>query len=280
MSVLSIIIPAHNEMSVIRRCLIAILKDAEENEFDIFVVCNGCDDDTANIARSFGSAVKVLETDTASKIHALNLGDKHAQSFPRIYVDADIVIDASAVRGLAAALKMNDCLVASPQMKVDLSQSSYLVCSFYHIWMKLPYFKQQMIGCGVYALSSTGRSRFGEFPNVIADDCYIRLMFNSEEKASLKDEYFVMFPPKSISDLIKINARRQSGHEQMRCMYNQTLELERSNQRQVLVSLIFRPRLWPALTIYVLVKFLTIVKYRTMKKKGRHKTWLKDHSSR
>ena len=51
----SVIIPAHNEAKVIRRCLEGLLAGAPAGEEpELIVVCNGCSDDTAAIARQVG----------------------------------------------------------------------------------------------------------------------------------------------------------------------------------------------------------------------------------
>ena len=47
----SFVIPAHNEEAVIGRCLTALLAGARRDELDIIVVCNGCTDRTAEVAR-------------------------------------------------------------------------------------------------------------------------------------------------------------------------------------------------------------------------------------
>ncbi|MGY4468072.1 glycosyltransferase involved in cell wall biosynthesis [Bradyrhizobium sp. LB9.1b] len=92
---ISIVVPAHNESSVIARTLSQWVGKPGSDELRVVVVCNGCTDGTANIARRFGSTIKVVESDTARKTHALNLGDQVANIFPRIYADADIVITVS-----------------------------------------------------------------------------------------------------------------------------------------------------------------------------------------
>lgn len=57
---LSIIIPAHNEQAVIRRCLTALLSGAAPGELEVIVVCNAYSDWIANVtveivaARSLG----------------------------------------------------------------------------------------------------------------------------------------------------------------------------------------------------------------------------------
>ena len=69
---------------------------------------------------------------------------------------------------------------------IDLRGSSLAVRAYYRIWLRLPYVREGMIGVGVYALSEEGRRRFGEFPEVIADDGYVRMLFSSERAHSCR----------------------------------------------------------------------------------------------
>ena len=101
---ISVIIPAHNEQAVIRRSLESLTCGSQPGEVEIIVVANGCTDATADAARAFAPAVRVIETPIASKIHALNLGDQAASGFPRFFIDADVVLPLDALRRLAARL--------------------------------------------------------------------------------------------------------------------------------------------------------------------------------
>lgn len=77
----AIIIPAHNEVAVIERTLTALLDQAGPDD-EVIVVCNGCSDDTAAVARRFAERVTVLETEVPSKTNALNLGIVQPARFP------------------------------------------------------------------------------------------------------------------------------------------------------------------------------------------------------
>ena len=68
-------------------------------------MCNGCKDDTAEQVRSIDSSITVIETEIASKANALNPGDKAATSFPRLYVDADIIFLPGTTRAIIEALQ-------------------------------------------------------------------------------------------------------------------------------------------------------------------------------
>ena len=119
--VTSVIVPAHNEASVVGRALDSLLHEAEPGEFDVIVVCNGCTDDTADTART-RAGVRVVEIQTASKVAALNAGDEHAQGFPRIYLDADIELSTESLRLVRDALADNPA--AAPLPIVDSSAAN------------------------------------------------------------------------------------------------------------------------------------------------------------
>ena len=95
MNGISIVIPAHNEASIIERTLRSILSCKLDRELEIIVVANGCTDDTAARARAVPGPITVIETPIGNKVHALNLGDREARHFPRAYLDADILLESS-----------------------------------------------------------------------------------------------------------------------------------------------------------------------------------------
>ena len=105
---ISVVIAAHNEEDVLGRCLDALLQAARPDELEIVVVCNGCTDRTADVARAYGDGVRVIETPQASKTAALNLGDARVSGFPRFYVDADVTLPLASVRRIAARLAEGD----------------------------------------------------------------------------------------------------------------------------------------------------------------------------
>ena len=83
------------------------------------MVCNGCTDDTADVARSV-PGVRVVELEEGSKPAALNAGDKAATLWPRLYLDADIQISAAAVLAVLDRLGKGTCLAARARLQVRL----------------------------------------------------------------------------------------------------------------------------------------------------------------
>jgi len=277
---ISVVIPAHDEATVIRRCLTALTEGGGPGELEVIVSCNGCHDDTAAIARDFGEPVRVIETDVASKNAALNLGDQAARGFPRFFVDADIVLPLASVRRVAEVLARPDIHGAAPRMRVDLSQRGWPIRAFYDVWMRTPYVQEEMLGCGVYAISEEGRSRFDAFPDIIADDCFVRLLFSPDEKTSVDDAEFVMTPPETLRSLIHINVRRRVGMDEMNERHPQVTEHEGRRQRGALLRLLAVPRLWPAMAVYLYAKLATVLVYAWKQRRGRHKEWNRDDTSR
>jgi glycosyltransferase involved in cell wall biosynthesis len=280
---ISIIIPAYNEAAVIARCLDALLQSHGAGEFEILVVCNGCSDDTAAIARAYGGPVRVIETDVASKTHALNLGDASAAGFPRIYMDADVVLSPNAVRDVAAPLQDGSFLASAPRpVDVFLPRTSWGVRAYYRFWGALPYIQEGMIAAGVYALSRAGRERFGEFPGLISDDGYVRLLFRSDERILVEQATSSVFAPTSLPHLMKIRTRSRLGFLQLQSRYPELAQRESQSKRygSALLSVIRRPSLYLAALVYAYVTIASWLRARRQLRLSKDYVWERDDSSR
>jgi len=276
---ISIVIPAHNESSVIARTLSAMTEGAEPREFDIVVVCNGCTDDTANVARRFAPLARVIETEVAGKPHALNLGDQAAIGFPRIYADADVVITPDTIRTLARRLQCGDVLAVAPTANFDLSGCSWAVRACYDIRSYLPSAQEGIGGSGVYALSAAGRARFREFPALTADDGYVRIQFTDEERATLPSVSSTVFPPRRIKQLIATKTRSHYGSFELAAMFPDRWKHRGKSNVDSLVRLFAYPQLWCKLAVY---GFVTVVAKRRAQQclRAGTATWERDKTSR
>lgn len=94
---LSVVVPAHDEEQVIGRALSAIRRQGAAVH-EVIVVCNGCRDRTAALARRAGARVLVTERRGVSL--ARNLGARRASGDLLLFVDADVRL----APGLAAAV--------------------------------------------------------------------------------------------------------------------------------------------------------------------------------
>jgi len=277
---ISIVVPAHNESSGIARTLSAITLGCKREELDVLVVCNGCTDDTADIARRFGPPVRVIETEVANKCHALNLGDRFARAFPRIYIDADIVITIQGVRTLAKRLAQGDVLAVAPSAQIDTSQSSLAVRAYYGIRARLPSSRQGIGGSGVYALSKMGHDRFVEFPNLVADDMFVRIQLSPQERQTLTSVSSTVFAPRTLRQLIAIRTRAHYGTLEIA---NRHPELFRNNRgesnHRVLGRQLLNPRSWPGLLVYTYVNSVAIWSAKRWRRAGSF-VWKRDSTSR
>jgi glycosyltransferase involved in cell wall biosynthesis len=278
-AMISIVVPAHNESAVIARTLKSWVDGPGSEDISVVVVCNGCTDETASNARRFGPTVRVIESEIASKTHALNLGDQTSHIFPRIYIDADILITLEAIRPLTRRLERGDVLAVAPTPDIDLTGCSRMVRLYFSIRSRLPSACQGIGGSGVYALSEAGRRRFAQFPDVIADDTYVRLQFKPEERETLTSVKSTVFPARTIRQLIAVRSRAYAGTFELARRFPKLSANRGETNNRTLIGLLKEPRLWPGLSIYCYVNILArrkaAVRFRI---KG--SAWQRDDSSR
>ncbi|MEZ5447982.1 MAG: glycosyltransferase [Thiolinea sp.] len=178
-----IIVPAHNEASVIAACLDSLQPQSGVDR--IIVAANGCTDNTVSIVRERYPEVICLDISTPSKVNALNEAEKHVTSWPVFYIDADTRLSAQAVPRICDAMASGELLLAAPEPDIDTSHSSWWVKQYYHVWLSLPYIRDGVVATCSFVISEQGRQRFSHFPSIINDDGYVRCQFSSEERGNV-----------------------------------------------------------------------------------------------
>lgn len=276
---ISVVIPAYNEEHVISSCIEALQTGIVSGEIEVIVVCNGCKDSTAEMVRQFGG-VKCLETEIASKANALNMGDHAASYFPRFYLDADVVLQSEDLMKVADTLEFGEYLAASPTMQMDFRNASWYVKAFYDIWSGLPYCQAGMIGAGVYGLSREGRNRFEKFPEIIADDRFIRAIFKESERIGVKGAFSKVTAPSYLFDLIKIKTRSRLGGYQFERLYPELLDNEDKAYGSVARNAIVDIKRWPKYAIYLTVNLIARFRANMQFKRNLVTVWERDESSR
>lgn len=215
----SVLVPAHNEEAVIGRCLRSLGQGVPPGSLEVVVVCNGCSDRTAAVARAVadetpGSRVTVLELDEGSKILALRAGDAAATVFPRVYLDADVELPGSAVLAVAARLRAGPALAARPPVRYDTAGASWPVRRFYAARSRTPALMSSLWGAGVYALSEAGRARFEAWPDVVGDDLFVDGLFAPTEVEIVRTHPAVVRTPRDTGSLLAILRRAHRGKTQ------------------------------------------------------------------
>lgn len=281
---ISVVIPCHNEAAVIGRCLEAVLGGDAGEALDVVVVCNGCTDDTAGVARRYaGRGVRVVETEVASKTNALNLGDAAARGFPRFYVDGDVVVSGDALRRMAARMAARGLCAVAPLPEFDVSGSGWVVRAYYATHMRLPASREGIGGSGVYGLSEVGRGRFGRFPDVTADDGFVRLQFSASERETVADCRSVVRAPRTVGELVAIKARSHYGTMELRArlpgLWGNVGERNGGALRRLAAR---EPWWWPRLAAYAYVKAAARARARRRMRAGAGAAagWERDESSR
>ncbi|WP_153454938.1 glycosyltransferase [Streptomyces smaragdinus] len=271
----SIVIPAHNEERTIGRLLDALLSGPAHG-LDIVVVCNGCTDATASVAASRDPRIRVVETPVPGKHAALRLGDEHARGFPRLYVDADVVITGAGVLALCAAL--SDAVpAAAPEREFPLRDCAWRVRAYYRVWQRLPEVREGLFGRGVIALSKAGQARVAALPAVMADDLAASLAFGPGERAVVRTARVVIRPPRTWADLIRRRVRAATSTAQLEGHGGPSARTAASDLLRIAVR---DPRLLPALAVFVTAAFVSRRRAAKAIAAGDFDTWLRDESSR
>ena len=119
----SIIIPARNEESVIKRTITSCLAQTYRN-IEVIAVCHNCSDNTASAAQSADARVRVFDykTSEAGKGIALNFGLEKANGEYLLVVDSDGILAGDFV---ANALPLFSDKTIAIQGKIVGSNSQY-----------------------------------------------------------------------------------------------------------------------------------------------------------
>jgi hypothetical protein len=275
-AIASIAIPAHDESSVIGRCLDALAPLSEHLE--IVVVCNGCRDDTATIARRHllrheSHEHRVFEIDRASKPAALRLADATLTTFPRIYLDADVVVTARAITDMVAALESHDRLAVRPPVHHDLHGASYWARRHARARSRIEWFDTALWGGGVIALSAAGRQRLGPWPDVTADDLWVASGLDPDEIGIIDTDPVMVRVPRTMTGVWAIARRSHRGVRNLDVAARTTSRTTRQLIRTA-------PRAPLDAAVYAAVAIGTRLGSRRDRPADGARTWERDRSSR
>ncbi|MFT4262329.1 MAG: glycosyltransferase [Nocardioides sp.] len=274
---MSVIVPAHNEASVIARLLGRLVQSDTDRLLEIVVVVNGATDGTAATARATSPRIRVIEIPTASKTAALNAGDAATDLFPRAYVDADIEVDAPALLALADRLsEPGIVLSAAPRMVVDTTGASLGARAYQAVWKHTSYAVAGPIGGGVYALSKAARATFDVFPPVIADDLWIERVAGAGRWVD-ESHVFVSHAPRNLTAVVNRLTRATVGNLQLERHYG--LAASTGSAADLVGRILRRPWLWPAFAVYAGVRMTAERRARRRLAAGALE-WSRDDSSR
>lgn len=226
MTGLSIIIPASNEAGYIQPCLQALLAQDHQGPVQIVISANGCTDDTAAQATAFADRFQardwqmtVIDWPQGGKIAALNRGDAAAIHPDRLYLDADVVVEPDMIRALTQALAVPAPRYAGGRLIVAPAASA-ISRAYGRFWSRLPFMTRNVTGAGLFAVNGAGRARWGEFPQIISDDTFIRLQFSEDERIRVDSGY--SWPlSEGFARLVRVRRRQDRGVQEIEQLYPQ-----------------------------------------------------------
>jgi glycosyltransferase involved in cell wall biosynthesis len=229
---LSVIVPASNEADYIGPCLVALLaSDPVPEGAEVIVVANGCRDDTAARARAFeakaqaaGWRLQVIDRSEGGKIGALNAGDAAARGDMRAYLDADVIVSPGLMAQLQQVLSVAPPRYAAGQAVIPRADSA-VTRAYARFWQTLPFAQSVAPGYGLFAVNAAGRARWGNFPQLISDDTFVRMQFLPEERIGCSATY--RWPMiEGFSALVRVRRRQDAGVLEIAARYPGILDRE------------------------------------------------------
>ncbi len=251
----SVVVPAHDEGDGIATTLTTLLADARPDEFEVVVVCNGCSDDTADVARRV-PGVLVEELPRPSKVGALRRGDQLATAFPRIYLDGDVRLTTATARALVDALQLEAPRTAGVAGRVDAADSTRLARWYYDFRQRLPVFRTGIIGAGVYAMNRAGRGRFRDWPEVLGDDQFVLRNFAAHERITVPGHQTEVPIVEDLPTVLRRQLRVRHGNRQLTRSGpgRVTMTPPRAGIRAALRSVSTTPSAWPGAVTWIIVQ--------------------------
>jgi glycosyltransferase involved in cell wall biosynthesis len=223
---ISVIIPANNEEGYIGTCLELLLRsDAPEGgPLQVVVVANGCTDDTVGEASALAPAFEakgwrldVLDLEEGGKVNALNASETAVIHPLRVYIDADIHVTPPLIAQLASALDRPEPAYAGGRPQIRKARS-FVSERYARFWEKLPFMATGVPGCGVYGVNAAGRARWEAFPQVIADDTFVRYHFAAQEMHGVPATY--SWPiTEGFANLVRVRRRQDEGLAEIRARW-------------------------------------------------------------
>jgi hypothetical protein len=266
--------PAWNESAVIGRALGALLEGVHDGALDVIVACNGCTDDTPQVAGRFGPRVTVLDLPEPGKVGAIRAAEQATDVLPRLYLDADVILPGRSALAVLRALD-HGAIAARPPVRYDTSRASRMVRRYYRQRERLPDVQRELCGAGVYGLSRSARGRFDEFPSVIGDDLFAARIVALDEVTIVDCDPVTVPVPRNLRSLTSTIARTHSGNRQLaRVMPELASPTTRSTLRQLVRSVKRPTQLIDAAT------YAGVAVVGRLRARRSTRSWRRDDSSR
>jgi glycosyltransferase involved in cell wall biosynthesis len=106
----SIIVPAKNEAKLLPLCLSSIARQQTNASYEVLVVDTNSEDDTPEIARSFGA--RVIDEPKAGKVYAFRTGAREARGTILCFAEADCILPETWIQTIVDYLERHTQVAA------------------------------------------------------------------------------------------------------------------------------------------------------------------------
>jgi len=269
----SVVIPVYNEASGLAERARSVVSGLPHG-CEVVFVCNGCTDDSQAILEREVSKEATILSCAKGKARAIRLGEQHCSIFPRFYVDSDVWISGDDLARLSACLNDRTLLV-SPRIRFDFTGASPTAAALSRFWLALPH-GQSSAYHHVLGISEALRARWGEFPDLIADDTFIEGHANDGEKTIIETVFVTTSPPKNWWAWVQVRVRWQQGINQL-VRARHSLPQSQGQSRAILKKAI-QPR-W-ALTAALYISSVVLARILARSGLFPESAWITDETSR
>lgn len=253
----TIIIPSHNEASIISRLLNAVIEYSQKRAAEIIVIPNGCTDNTMEVLEKYESSIQIIELNEGSKNKAINAAIERAQGRVLVVLDADTELLCEDLDHLINAVK-GPIHYATIHGNYVLDGCDWVVRGYYKAYDFLGF--QSEGGNGIYANTKSGiRERIGSFPSDVNDDTLSCWAFLPEERAYIKESAVKIHVPKTHDGLINGLSRSTRRRLHLEKVIPPEVYKSRRDYKRFssIKRVIKKPDIWLSYLIYLLIKFTT-----------------------
>ncbi|MEF1175046.1 glycosyltransferase, partial [Vibrio sinaloensis] len=182
------------------------------DRIQVIVIPNGCIDRTEEISKAVDDRIEVLTLTEGSKVNAINYAYKFAKFDHILVQDADTLIEQKSIQNVLSFINKESYLFASLVPETNTSKSGWIVRSYYSSLSKTPEHSIGMVGSGCYLLSRKAASKCFPFPQVIADDGYVKSILDKSNLSVIPESNIHVQAPRDVISLIKIKTRSKLGN--------------------------------------------------------------------
>jgi len=140
------------------------------------------------------------------------------------FLDADVLCDPDLIGQLAEALDTDAPRYASGTFTLKPAKT-WSSRQYGRFWMELPFMKSGAVGAGLFAVNRAGRARWGDFPDIISDDTFVRLMFSPDERIEVSARYHWPLV-EGFARLVRVRRRQNAGVQELEALYPDIMKNE------------------------------------------------------